>query len=193
MRPGHTANSCRANPPKSTIKVARRDSRSTFRSPVCGHRPFQLSEKLWTDGVDRIDQRRHGGTRRGAEEPAHGILCTSALHLLPRDLGTIDERLAVPLALDQSLAVKPIDDLADGRIDQALRLTQHTVHVANGRRAEFPELGENDVFQRVCRQLKRAHRDIVNATCGSVQTPAGRWRSMTIRTRRTDMLYTIAM
>src|SRR5579863_3030674 len=122
MRPGHTANSCNANPPRSTIKVARRDSRSTLRSPVCGHRPFQLVEKLWIDGIDRIDQRRHGGTRRGAQESAHRILRTRALHLLPRDLCSIDERLAVPLALNQPLAVKPIDDLADRRVDQALRL-----------------------------------------------------------------------
>jgi len=161
MRPGHTANSCKADPPKSTINVARRDSRSTLRSPVCGHCPFQLIEKLWIDSIDRIDQGRHGGTRRWTEESGHGVPRAGALYLLSRDLCTIDERLAVSFALDQSLAVKSIDNLSNRRVDQALWFTQQRMHVANGSGAEFPELRQNDVFQCICRQLKRCHWGIV--------------------------------
>src|ERR1700722_5687968 len=177
MRPGHRVNSCKANPPRSKIKVANRDSRSTLRSPVRSHGAFQLIEQFWINGIDRINQCRDGGTRCGTEKPAHGILRTRALHLLWRDFRTIDECLAVPLALDQSLAVKSIDTLRYRRVDQALGFTPPSMHVANGRRAEIPELRQNDVFQCVCRQLKRIHGDIVprlleleNARCLSRTT-----------------------
>jgi hypothetical protein len=107
---------------------------------VCSHGSFQLIEKLWVNRIDRVNQRRYGGTRRGTEEPAHGILRTSALYLFWRDPCTIEERLAVPLALDQSFAVKSIDNLRNRRVHQALWFTQHTMHVANGCRAKFPKL-----------------------------------------------------
>src|ERR1700685_697242 len=98
MRSGQAANSCNANPPKRTINVASRDSRSTLRSPVCSHGAFQLIEKLWIDGIDRINQRCHGGARRRTKESAYGIPRTSALHLLWSDPCAIDERLAVARA-----------------------------------------------------------------------------------------------
>src|SRR5580704_8615750 len=100
MRSGHAANSCSAKPPKRTINVASRDSRSTLRSPMCSHGAFQLIEKLWIDGIDRINQRCHGGAWRGTEESAYGILRASALHFLWSDPCAIDERLAVAFALD---------------------------------------------------------------------------------------------
>jgi len=118
---------------------------------MCSHGAFQLIEKLWIDGIDRINQRRHGGARRGTEESAYGILRASALHFLWSDPRAIDERLAVAFALDQSLAAQSIDDLRDRRIHQPLWFTQQPMHVANGSRTEFPELGENDVFQFICR------------------------------------------
>src|SRR5208282_182223 len=151
MRPGHTANSCSADPPKSTISVARRDSRSTLGSPVCGDRALQLIEQLRIDRIDRIDQRRHGGARRGTEKPAHGVVRARALYLLSSNPCAIDECPAVPLALDQSLAAKPIDDLRNRRVDQTLRFTEQSVNVANGSRAEFPELRQDGIFQFVGR------------------------------------------
>src|SRR3984957_21268956 len=185
MRPGHRANSCRANPPRSTINVANSDSRSTLRSPVCSHGALQLIQKLWIDGIDRVNQRRYGGTRLGTEEPAHGILRTGALYLFGRNLCTIEERLAVPLALDQSLAVKSIDYLRNRRVYQALWFAQHSMHVADGGRAEFPELRQNDVFQRVRRQLKRCHHSIVRADISRTQTSTPRLNaSLASRARR---------
>jgi len=116
---------------------------------VCSHCPFQLVEQLWVDSIDRINQRRHGGVRRGSEESAHGVLRTSALDQLPSYPCTIDESPAVPLALDQSLVAKSIDNLRNGRVDQGFRSIQPAMHVANGSRTEFPELRQNGIFQFV--------------------------------------------
>src|SRR5271165_6074317 len=102
MRSGQTANSCKAKPPNRMINVASRDSRSTLRSPVCGDCAFQFIEQLRIDGVDRIDERGYGGPRRGTEQPAHGILCTSPLDVLPSDLCAINERFAAPISLDEA-------------------------------------------------------------------------------------------
>src|SRR5258708_5453915 len=147
MRPGQAANSCKAEPPKRTINIARRDSRSTLRSPVCSDRTFQFIEQPWIDGIDRINQRRNGGARRRAEKSADRNLRPSTLYTLSGNSCAIDERLPVPFALNQSLAAKPVDNLCNRRVDQALWFVDLPMQVTNGRRAELPQLCQNEIFQ----------------------------------------------
>jgi hypothetical protein len=105
---------------------------------VCSDRTFQFIQQLWIDGIDRINQRRNGGARRRAEESAYRILRPSTLYTLSSHSCAIDERFPVPLALNQSLAAKSIDNLCNRRVDKALWSVDLPMQVTNGRRAELP-------------------------------------------------------
>ena len=125
------------------------------------HRALQFIEQVRVDGIDGIDERCDSCVRRGTQESPDGIVCAGALHFLSSDPCPIDERPAVALALNQTLAAQSIDDFGNCRIDEALGFADMAMDVTHGSRAEVPKLRQNGVFQFVCGQQIGLHPSIV--------------------------------